>query len=224
VPAHAEIILANGLITAQKRLDRMVAALPRVLKRHPDVYFLVLGREHPTQQQRSAGKENAENAAPALMPGLLALAAARGVRGHVLWLDGFVEQAELAAMLARAAVFVTPFDESTPTSVCFAFHLVFSGKGSMRDCLHAQRCEDCPSRCLARACGEQQCMLHAQGTLLMAMAHGLPVVSTPYHFALELLQNGSGLLVPFADRGPRLARALCRLLEDAALRSAMVRR
>lgn len=30
--------------------------------------------------------------------------------------------------------------------------------------------------------------MHAQGTLLMAMANGLPVVSTPYHFALELLQ------------------------------------
>ena len=30
--------------------------------------------------------------------------------------------------------------------------------------------------------------MHAQGTLLMAMANGLPVVSMPYHFALELLQ------------------------------------
>ena len=33
--------------------------------------------------------------------------------------------------------------------------------------------------------------MHAQGTLLMAMANGLPVVSTPYHFALELLQVSS---------------------------------
>ena len=30
----------------------------------------------------------------------------------------------------------------------------------------------------------------SQGTLLMAMANGLPVVSPPYHFALELLQVG----------------------------------
>lgn len=61
-----------------------------------------------------------------------------------------------------------------------------------------------------------------QGTLLMAMANGLPVVSTPYRFAVEVLQQQRGLLVPFSDNGPLLQEAICRLLGDEELRSAMV--
>ena len=62
-----------------------------------------------------------------------------------------------------------------------------------------------------------------QGTLLMAMANGLPVVSTPYRFALEVLQpQQRGLLVPFSDEGPLLQETICRLLGDEQLRSAMV--
>ena len=61
-----------------------------------------------------------------------------------------------------------------------------------------------------------------QGTLLMAMANGLPVVSTPYRFALEVLQQQRGLLVPFADEGPLLQEAICRLLDNEELRSSMV--
>ncbi len=62
-----------------------------------------------------------------------------------------------------------------------------------------------------------------QGTLLMAMSTGVPVVSTPYRFALEVLQQQRGLLVPFSDDGPLLQEAICRLLDDEDLRSAMVR-
>lgn len=57
----------------------------------------------------------------------------------------------------------------------------------------------------------------------MAMSTGVPVVSTPYRFALEVLQQQRGLLVPFSDDGPLLQEAICRLLDDEDLRSAMVR-
>ena len=65
--------------------------------------------------------------------------------------------------------------------------------------------------------------LLAQGTLLMAMANGLPVVSTPYHFALEMLQDARGLLVPFHDNQTALTAALQLLLADGRLRAHMVR-
>ena len=109
VPGYAEVILATGLITRHKRLDRVIQALPGVLQRHPQSIlwtFLVLGAEHPAARPKDAP-----------MAAWLRLASALGVRERVLWLPDFVHEAELMRILQRACVFVTPFDESTPTSV-----------------------------------------------------------------------------------------------------------
>ena len=65
-------------------------------------------------------------------------------------------------------------------------------------------------------------VMFTQGTLLMAMAHGLPVVSTPTHHALELLYDSRGLLVHYNDNGTALAEGLNALLKSSSLRSTMV--
>lgn len=56
----------------------------------------------------------------------------------------------------------------------------------------------------------------------MAMAHGLPIVSTPTHHALELLYDSRGLLIHYDDNGTALAEALNALLRSSSLRSTMV--
>ena len=58
----------------------------------------------------------------------------------------------------------------------------------------------------------------------MAMAHGLPIVSTPTHHALELLYNSRGLLIHYNDNESALADALNALLKSRSLRSMMVSR
>ena len=61
------------------------------------------------------------------------------------------------------------------------------------------------------------------GTLSYAMGAGKPVVSTPYAYAVEILANGRGVLVP-PDSSERMAAALIELLQDRELRAAIGRR
>lgn len=60
------------------------------------------------------------------------------------------------------------------------------------------------------------------GTLAYSHGLGRPVVSTPYWHAAELLEGGSGVLVPFGDPDS-LGAAVANLLKDDAARLAMGR-
>jgi glycosyltransferase involved in cell wall biosynthesis len=61
------------------------------------------------------------------------------------------------------------------------------------------------------------------GTLAYAFGCGKAVISTPYWHATELLADGCGLLVPFAD-ADAIADAVIQLLTDEPLRHAMRKR
>ena len=52
-----------------------------------------------------------------LMANLIKQATALGVEDSVIWLDHFVPMGELMNVIKCTSVYLTPFDESTPTSV-----------------------------------------------------------------------------------------------------------
>ena len=61
------------------------------------------------------------------------------------------------------------------------------------------------------------------GTLAYSFGCGKAIVSTPYWHAEELLADGLGVLVPFAD-SKSLAREICELLRDVPRRLSMCKR
>ena len=61
------------------------------------------------------------------------------------------------------------------------------------------------------------------GTLAIALGAGKAIISTPYWHAKELLAEGRGVLVPFADPGA-IAESVIGLLENEAKRHAMRKR
>ncbi len=61
------------------------------------------------------------------------------------------------------------------------------------------------------------------GTLAYALGAGKAVISTPYWHALELLDQGRGVIVPFNDQGA-IAEQTIQLLENEAERHAMRKR
>ena len=106
---------------------------------------------------------------------LAARAKALGVADSILFINQFVERAELLDFIAMCDVYVTPYlSEMQLTS----------------------------------------------GTLAYSFGLGRPIVSTPYWHAAELLADGRGVMVPFADY-QATGQAVAGLLADPKRRNAI---
>lgn len=94
------VLLTFGLISRNKGLETVVKALPEIVKKHPDVMYVVLGNTHPGVI-KSSGEEYRDH--------LKNLAAKLNVSNHLTFINKFVSEEELINYLTAAEVYVTPY-------------------------------------------------------------------------------------------------------------------
>ena len=98
--AGRDILSTFGLINRGKGLEYIIEALPEIVKKHPDVVYLVLGETHPGV--RSHEGESYRNS-------LLELIERLGMQDHVRFNNRFLRLDELVRYLCATDVYVTPY-------------------------------------------------------------------------------------------------------------------
>lgn len=98
--AGKTVLLTFGLLSANKGIENVIEALPAILKKHPNVVYLVLGATHPNvvAHEGEAYRSRLEQ-----------LAQERGVADSVLFHNKFVSLEELKEYIGAADIYITPY-------------------------------------------------------------------------------------------------------------------
>ncbi len=94
------VMLTFGLIGRSKGIETAIRALPELVKKHPELLYVVLGKTHPNVV-KYAGEEYRNS--------LVQLVQTLGLEKHVQFIDRYVSEKELMACLHAADLYVTPY-------------------------------------------------------------------------------------------------------------------
>lgn len=94
------VLLTFGLLSPNKGLENVIAALPAILKQYPDVVYMVLGATHPHVKKHDGETYRLS---------LQRLAQEKGVSQHVIFHNRFVSLAELIEFIGAADIYLTPY-------------------------------------------------------------------------------------------------------------------
>jgi glycosyltransferase involved in cell wall biosynthesis len=94
------VLLSFGLLSANKGIETVIAALPAILAKHPNVVYFIVGATHPHVKQ---------NDGEAYRLSLQRLAEEKGVEGQVIFYNQFVTLEELVQFIGAADIYITPY-------------------------------------------------------------------------------------------------------------------
>lgn len=109
------VLLTFGLLSPNKGIENVIKSLPLILKRSPNVVYIVLGTTHPNYKR--SGGENYRRNLEKLVNNL-------DLRENVIFYDRFVETEELKEFLGAADIYITPYltkTQSTSGTLAYAF-------------------------------------------------------------------------------------------------------
>jgi len=108
-----KVLLTFGLLSPNKGIENVLQALPAVIKKHPDVVYIILGATHPHILKLHGD-------AYRIM--LQQLVHKLNIGEHVIFQNRFVELKELCEFLGIADIYVTPYlEEAQITSGTLAY-------------------------------------------------------------------------------------------------------
>ncbi|MFM9989208.1 glycosyltransferase [Flavobacterium sp.] len=161
--AGRKIISTFGLLSSGKCIETSINALRTIVKKHPDVLFLVIGKTHPTVV-KNEGEKYREN--------LEARITALQLNKNVKFINQYLPLDELLEYLQLTDIYLfTSKDRNQAVS----------------------------------------------GTFSYAISCGCPIISTPIPHAVEVLENGTGIIIDF-ENPKQLAEQVSHLLDDEQLR------
>lgn len=94
------VILTFGLLSRNKGIEDVIAAIPAILEQHPNCVYIVLGSTHPHVRQHEGEQYR-------LM--LQDMVHELGIEAHVVFQDQFVSHAELAKYIGATDIYITPY-------------------------------------------------------------------------------------------------------------------
>ena len=89
-----------GLLSSGKGIEYVVRALPEVVKRHPDLLYLVIGQTHPEVRRREG--ERYRNSLYELIKKL-------NIEKHVRFVNQYLSQHDLIRYLLATDLYITPY-------------------------------------------------------------------------------------------------------------------
>lgn len=95
-----KVIMSFGLLSRGKGFELILRALPDVVRKVPNALYAIVGQTHPEVRKWEGEAYRQE---------LELLARELRVDGHVVMIDRFVEENELAGLLSAADLYVTPY-------------------------------------------------------------------------------------------------------------------
>lgn len=97
------VLLSFGLLSANKGIETVVAALPAILEKHPNVVYMIVGATHP---------HVIRNEGETYRLSLQWLAREKGVEGQVIFYNRFVTLEELVEFIGAADIYITPYHDA----------------------------------------------------------------------------------------------------------------
>ena len=94
------VLLSFGLLSANKGIENVIAALPAIVARYPNVVYIILGATHP---------HVVRNEGETYRLSLQWLAQEKGVEGNVVFYNRFVSLEELVQFIGAADIYITPY-------------------------------------------------------------------------------------------------------------------